>query len=227
MPALTKANARTLVRQWLDDPDGQFWSNTNLDLLISLVLDDLWSELLQVAPGWRSTLDTIATGSISAPGFIDLSSSGPLTARFYRIQSVTRDGREYGEIDPRDVVIEDSAVVVNTSASRSYFVRGEELWLFPLDDSTEEVELRYSGFPASFDGLAEAASVVFPDGYESAYVLEAAGRAMLKGDRENGERLLGMARRSFERALARVSATAAGPATPWLASAPESWGSID
>lgn len=226
--ALTKAQARSLTREWLDDPDEQFWSNANLDLLLGLVLDDLWSELLSELPHALSRLDTLGAGSVTNPGYVDLrttTNGGALSQRFYRLQSVTREEIEYTPIDPRDVTIEDSEVVVSEAPDRTFYVRGDQLWLFPLDDG-EGVEVRYSYLPASFDALSDSDTVPWPDGHETAYVLEAAGRAMLKGDRESGERLLGMARASFNRAKVAMDRAHLGPDTPFMVSTPFEWGGV-
>jgi hypothetical protein len=222
---LTKTQARTLVQQWLDDPSAQFWSEANLDLLISLVLDDLWAEVLEANPRYLSVLDTLLSADLDSPGYVDLSGDGPLTERFFRIQSVTRDAREYVPVSPQNIVIEADTVIVSEASPRSYYLQGQQLWLFPLDASAS-IEVRYSYLPADFNGLGASASVVWRDGFESAYILEAAGRAMLKGDRENGERLLGMGRAVHRRLLSTISREYPGPDMPYMSVRPGAWGSV-
>lgn len=221
--SLTKSEARDLTREWLDDPDKEFWSDANLDLLLNLTLDDLWSKILRVNHKLKSQLDTVAAASVSSPGFVDLSSAGPLTERFYRLQHVTRDGTELTPVDPRYVAIEDDEVLAKDVPDDTYYVRDKKLWMFELDDSLE-VEVRYSYLPAEFTSLAEATDVPWPDGHETAFTLEAAGRAMLKGGREDASDLLSIARASFNRLMARVSREHPGPRTPFTQDSPEDWG---
>jgi len=42
---LTKAATRTAIRQAIDDPSAKRWTDANLDQLIELVLDDLYSDI--------------------------------------------------------------------------------------------------------------------------------------------------------------------------------------
>lgn len=225
--SLTKSEARTLIREFIDDPDAKLWGDTNLDLLTALVLDDLWGDLLRQAPNYRSALDDVTSANHTSPGYIDLGSAGPLSQRFYRLQSVTREDTEYTPVDPRDIAIMDDEVVVNEAAPRTYYVRGEQLWLFPLSTG-EATEVRYSSLPASYDDLADGGTVVWPDGFENAFIFEAAGRALLKGGRESesGKEMLSMGRAVLDRLLARLDRQHPAPVTPWTSTSPEAWGSV-
>src|SRR5258708_25627496 len=67
---LTKAQVRTAVRQMIDDPSAKRWSDPNLDQLIELVLDDLYGEILDMAPYINSQYQQIGL-PLHAPGFIE------------------------------------------------------------------------------------------------------------------------------------------------------------
>ncbi len=68
--SLTKAQYRTLTQQWLDDPSAKFWTAANLDLLIQVTQDSLWTDILEKSPYYVSQLDTLT--SLTTPGYIDL-----------------------------------------------------------------------------------------------------------------------------------------------------------
>lgn len=211
----------------MDDASATFWSSANLDVLISLTLDDLWQDLLRFEPSITSQLDEITT--LTSPGYIRLPKTtdtpvGDLTQRFFTIQSVTRDGREYSPIDPRDVVIEDNEVKTTNAGDFRYFKRADQLWLLPLE-TTPAVEFRYSFLPATFSSLADGNTVVWPEGSEGVYTFESAGRAMMKGDREESAHLLGIANLQMKHLRARVSRPFPGPLMPFQPSTPQAWGS--
>src|SRR5258706_5800106 len=100
---LTKAQYRSMTRQYLDDPNAKLWSDGFIDLAIQLVLDDLWTDMLDQSAFLTSQLHTLNT--LHSPGYIDLrltTSGGDLTQRFYRVQLVKAAERVYYPKDPRD-----------------------------------------------------------------------------------------------------------------------------
>lgn len=223
--ALQKATVRTLVRQWADDTDIALWDNANLDLAIQLTLDDLWGDLLTHSAYLTTQLDTVTPTS---PGTIDLrtvADGGDLSERFFRLQSLTRNGQEYREASLRDITIEGNVVkAANDSAAQyTYVILGDLIYLFPLETSPN-VEIRYSYLPAAFNGLTESGEVVWPTGFEMAFILEAAGRAMLKGAREDPAQLFALARDSHQRLKDVISSRRVGGRLPFINSDSLEWG---
>ena len=222
---LTKANARSLIRELADDPNAKLWSNANLDALASATLDDLWATILSVAPWATSQLDTITT--LASPGYVDLrltTGGGDLTQRLYRLQTITRDDQSYGAIQPSSVTLQAGEVKASDNASYAFFVWADRLYLFPLDTTTD-VEVRYSYLPTPFTTLNEGDTVGWPDGFDAAYTHEVAARAMLRGAREDPAGLRAIAAESFNRLLGAVSRQHLGPTTPILMDSPLTWGS--
>lgn len=220
---LTKAQARTLVQQWIDDPSGVRWPASSLDLVVEQTLDDLWTDVLDTAPMLTSKLDTI---TLTAPGYVDarlVADGGQLSERLYRIQDIVRDGRAYRETDARDVLLSNSAEVVPTSTYARY---GDQFWLLPLSTSST-VEFRYSFKPTRFSLLSEAAYVPFPEGHESAYVFEAAARALDKGTAEDSTALSRRAAIAYQRLLSGVTRNSRGPLVPYSSSSDAlDWGGV-
>lgn len=193
-----------MVRQWLDDPNAVRWSDANLDMVIQLVIDDLWTDLLDMNPQLTSQLHTFTT--VNTPGYIDLRQTthgGDLTQRFYRVHEggVVRGSRQYVPREPSDTVIEEDTGIVYESYT--YYVQGDFLWLFPLSTS-DQVELRYSYKPTQYTSLTDGMVVPFPEGHELAYVLTAAALAMPKGAAEDPSTLQMMADKAVHKLLAAV-----------------------
>jgi len=210
---LTKAQARALTREWLDDPNAKRWSDLRIDLAIQLCIDDLWTDLLDMQPNLTSQLHTIT--SLVSPGYIDLrltTVGGQLTQRFYRVQHVTRDGREYRWADPRDIAIASNGVIAGPELT--YYVQGDLLWLFPLDTSTP-VELRYSFKPTPFTAMTDGMNIPFPEGSESAYVLAASALTMAKGGEEDFGPLATLAQQSRDRCYAAIRRQYHGMSVPY------------
>lgn len=210
---LTKAQARMLTREWLDDPNAKRWSDTRIDLAIQMALDDLWTDMLDIQSGLTSQLHTIT--SLVSPGYIDLrltTQGGQLTQRFYRVQKVTRDGREYRPVDPRDILIEGNNALAGPDIS--HYVLGDQLWIFPLDTDTD-VELRYSFKPTPFTSLTDGMNVPFPEGSESAYVLMASATTMAKGGAEDIGQLMALAKDARDRCLAAIRRQYHGMTVPF------------
>jgi len=201
---LTKAQARMMTREWLDDPNAKRWSDARIDLAIQLALDDLWTDMLDMQSSLTSQLHTFVTSTLISPGYIDLrltTMGGQLTQRFYRVQRVTVGGRECHPVDARDVLIENNVAIVGSDAG--YYVLGDQLWLFPLS-RTDQVELRYSFKPTPFTAMTEGMYIPFPEGSDSAYVLLAAATTMAKGGAEDIGQLMQLARESRERCMAAI-----------------------
>lgn len=211
---LTKAEARSAIREVVDDPQGKFWSDSALDVLVARVLDDLWSELLEVAPWLTSQLQTFTAAQLIAPGYLDLrltTNGGQLAQRFFRVQRLIRDQREYESIQELQqkwrVVVQDD---IEVSAPRfAYTLQGNQLWIHPLAlDSA--VELRYSFLPVPYTSLTEGYEVPWADGYDSSYIYEAAARAVVKGDSENMSQFKQLAGENFEKLKSACSRSMVG-----------------
>jgi hypothetical protein len=222
---LTKAEARTQIREWLDDPAAKRWSDSRLDLATQFVLDDLWTDMLDMQSLLTSQFHQIT--SFHSPGYIDLrltTNGGDLTQRLYRIQHVTRGGREYRWGDPRDLVIESNALVAG-GPDFTYYVLGDQLWMFPLSTS-DAVELRYSYKPITYTSLTNGNGVQFPEGSESAYVLGTAALAMAKGNVEDAGQLLALADQAKNRCFAAIRRQYHGMTVPFTTGTGQDMGGI-
>lgn len=219
---LTKSQARILTREWLDDPDAKRWTDTRIDLAIQLALDDIWTDMLEHQAKLTSQLHSFP--DLVSPGYIDLrltSQGGQLTQRFWRIQHLTRDGREYRPVDDRDVVMQNNARLIGPDFT--YYVLGDQLWMFPLDTTTD-VELRYSFKPAPFTSMTDGMVVPFPEGSESAYVMLASAMTMAKGGAEDTTQLLAMAETARTRLLSAIARQSVGTLLPYYAGHPSEMG---
>lgn len=224
MATLTKAQSRTMIRQLIDDPNAKLWTDANLDILTSLTLDDLWSDIFDFSPWFTSKLDTLT--SITSPGFVDLrhtGDGGALSERFHRLQLVTRNSRHYYEHRQRNILIEANSVL--TAPDDTYIFLGDQLWLFPLDTASD-VEIRYSFKPAEFTTLTDGTKVTWPQGHESVYLYETAARALTKGDREENARVQAIADKSWQRMLSAVRRRGGAPIQPFTTDSPQSIGGI-
>lgn len=222
--SLTKAQARTQIRQLLDDPNSTMWTDANLDQLTELAMDEMWSDLLSYNSYLNSQLDTIT--SLTTPGFIDLrivADGGALSKRFHKLQSVVRGGTTYTKYDPRDTLVELNAEIF--APTESYVFIGDQLWLFPLDTTTD-VEIRYSFKPAGFVSLTDGTKVTWPDGHDSAYIFEIAARALVKGEREDNLRMLNIAGKAWDRLIETVRKRQIGPMVPWTPDSQHEYGGI-
>ena len=218
--SLTKAESRTLIQQLIDDPDAARWTADNLDILASVTLDKFWAELLIEAPYLRSTLQTLT--SLNAPGYINIAPGGDLSERFFRVQKITRNGTEYSPGLQKDFVIEDEAFLA--SQRSQYFRLGSQLWLSPLDTTTD-VEIHYSSHPAMYDGLGESATVVWPDGHEEAWIYAVAARALGKGAAEESAMFKTISDDALRLCRASVKKLYPGPMPMITTDSPVSWGS--
>lgn len=220
---LTKAQLRTSVRSYLDDPDARRWTNPELDLIIQFVLDDLWSDMLDVAGYLTSQYQQITT--LHAPGYIDLRLAiygGDLTQRFYRLQQVVANGQQYFAKDPRDYLLTAASATGDVTSIRgiveqrgSYQFLGDQLWLSPLADNGSLIEIRYSFKPTAFSQMTDGTSVPLPEGQEHGIVLLAAGHAMAKGNAEEATQLLKMGEVSREKLMNSIRRQYQGMTQPF------------
>lgn len=224
---LTKAQYRTMTRQYLDDPDAKRWTDGNIDLAIQLVIDDLWTDMLDQS-GYLTTQLHVIT-ALTSPGYIDLrltTNGGQLTQRFYRVQSVKNAAVTFYPSDPRDTFYgtQDDTVVAGSPAS--YTVRGDQLWLSDTSTSfaTAPIDFRYSFKPTPFTALTDGTGVPFPEGGESAAVLAAAASTMAKGNAEDARQLFVMAEQSRIRLLASIRRQYHGMMVPWATGSGQEWG---
>lgn len=196
---LTKDQFRAALANLIDDPNNLWYSSTNLDTIITLTIDEKWGELLNFSPFYRSTLETITgTPKLTAAGAIDLSQ---LSNRFYRIQSLVRDGRTFEELNPKNLQMTAGAVVVGPDYHYTFF--GDFIYMFPISAS-QSLELRYSSLPAAYSSLGASDPIVWPDGHEAALLYETAARATAKGDREDNSRFVQLAAHTWGNLLTRV-----------------------
>ena len=226
---LTKAQIRTMTRQYLDDPNAKRWSDANLDQAVSFVYDDLWGDLLDVAPYLTCQYQQIGL-PLHAPGFIDLRltiNGGDLTQRFYRLQQVIADGRHYFAKDPRDYLMVASSqtgdvttIAASTGVEQrfSYQFLGDQLWLHPLGNVTTFVEMRYSFKPTAFVNMTNGYPVPFPEGHEQCIMLKSAVAAMAKGATEDAMPLRALAQESQEKMINAVRRQYHGMTVPFAPS---------
>ena len=217
---MTKEESRDLVQQLIDDPSGARWAPGRLDLLIQMTVDSLWVEIFRIVPEYLSYKQTLTT--LTSPGYVDLSSDGDLTYRFYKLMKVTRSGYEYAPIDHRLIVLEDDEVKVGYN--RTYTRMGSKLYLFPLE-LTPEVEVTYTYRPAAFTLLDDGADVEWPDGHEAVYIYMAAAAALGKGAAEDPTMFKEMAEEARRRMVAELERYYPGPTTPFPSGSALAFGS--
>lgn len=233
--AITKAQVRTMVREYLDDPSAKRWSNPNLDLAIQLVLDNLYGDILDSAPYINSQYQQIGL-PLRAPGFIDLRQTaygGDLTQRFYRMQQVIADGRHYFPKDPRDYLMTAQSLTNDPTTIRastgveqrfSYQFLGNQVWLHPLGNVTTFVELRYSFKPIVFTSLTDGFIVDLPEGSEHCLILIAAAHVLAKGNAEESQQLQAMGEMARQKMLNDIRRQYHGPTIPFAPQNQWEWG---
>jgi len=223
-----------MTRQYLDDPNAKRWSDGFIDLAIQLVIDDLWTDMLDQAPFLTSQLQTITT--LHSPGFVDLrltTMGGDLIQRFYRIQLVKapadtsgQTARIYYPKDPRDYLLGggDNSVIVATRFT--YEIKGDQLWLYSSDMQfgPAPVDIRYSFKPTPFTAMTDGMNVPFPEGGESAAVMAAAAHTMAKGNAEEAQQLLVLAERARDRLLASIRRQWLGSTQPYTTESSHAFG---
>ena len=218
MAQLTRLQARTLIRQLIDDTASKLWDDTNLDLLTEAAIDELWGELLDWNGWLRSTEQAVTPTS---PGYFDLDTG---LTRFYRLQAVVRGGQTFWPANQRDVLLSNNEAVV--APDNTYAIIGSRVYLFPLDASTS-IYVRYADRPTAYTSLAsDATAVPWPDGYHMAYVYEAASRALEKGDREKSDTFRQRAADEVARMRAYLRKRQIGPIMPWFDRDSLEWGGV-
>lgn len=210
--ALTKAAIRTAVRQMIDDPQSKRWSDGNLDQSISMVLDDIWGDLLDVAPYINSQYQQIGL-PLHAPGYIDLRLTdfgGDLIQRFYRLQQCIADGRQYFTKDPRDYLMVASSqtndvttIKADTGVEQRYSMQflGNQLWLHPLGQVTTFVELRYNYKPIEFTKMTDGLTISLPEGNDNCVIMLAAAQALTKGNAEEAQQFFTMGNQAKDKMM--------------------------
>lgn len=234
--AITKAEFRTMVRQYIDDPSGKHWTDIALDMVIQSVLDDVATDLLDTQGYLNSQYQQFTSAQLHTPGYVDLRQTvygGDLVDRLYRVQSVVADGYTCYPKDPRDYLLTTNGSSTGISSLRSdlgearftFQFLGNQLWIHPLG-SINKVELRYSYKPTKFTNLANGTLVELPDGSENAATLLCAAHGMLKGDEEDNKNLLIASERARERMLASIRRQYHGMTIPFSVENSWSWGGI-
>lgn len=233
MATITRGTARTMIQQMLDDPSAKRWTAANLDQLTELILDNLWSDILDTAPYYNSQYDQLTT--TTAPGYVDLrlvADGGALSQRYYRFQQVIANSRQYYAKDPRDYLLLATGATLSTVSASSgveqaytFQFLGDQLWLHPLGSNGDRIELRYNFRPTRYTALANDNTVVpFPDGCELAYILKVAGLAMLKGNAEDSTALLRAAEDAKETMLNSIRRRYMGPTVVFAGNSPVEFG---
>lgn len=234
---ITKAQARTAVRQMIDDPSAKRWSDANLDQLIEFILDDLYGEILDTASYINSQYQQIAL-PLHVPGYIDLRQTaygGDLTQRFYRLQQCIADGRQYFCKDPRDYLMVASSntgdvttIKADTGVEQRYSMQflGNQLWLHPLGATTTFVELRYSYKPTQFTLLTNGSIIDMPEGSNRALINLAAAEALPKGNVEEAQQFRLMGTDAKEKLFASIRRQYHGMTQPFTPNNMWEWGGI-
>lgn len=193
MALLTKAQVRTAVMQAIDDPNNKRWSSANLDILIGMVGDMLWSSVLdsyEYATSYDQTVTPAAGGLIDTTG---------LTKRFYRAQKVLRvsDSKYAQARRPEEAV-----------PQLSYYQSGINIVTDPAVTGASSVTLTYGYLPTNFNALsADGTSLPteFPEGHELALVYLSAAAALIKGGAEDMGQVGRLADAAVDAFLAHIS----------------------
>jgi len=232
---LTKAQVRTAVRQMIDDPNSKRWSDPALDQLIELVLDDIYGDILDVAPYFNSQYQQIPT--LHAPGYIDLRQTiygGDLTQRLYRVQQVIANQRMYVLKDPRDYLliaqqttgnISDVSDVQGVAQQYSMEFLGNQLWLHPLSTTTS-AEIRYNYKPTAFTSLTNGSIVDMPEGSYRGLINLSAAEALPKGNAEEAQQFREMGNDAMTKCLNSIRRQYHGMTVMFAGDSPTSWGGV-
>jgi hypothetical protein len=192
MALMTKGQIRTAVSQAIDDPTNKKWSQTNIDLLIQMVMDTMFETILDTYEYLTSQIDTQSTAS---DGSLALSA---LTKRFYRMQkfSLVSSG---AELQPR--------LPFEQVPQSTYAIIGGKVQTVPIQNAIS-MNIQYSYLPTSFTALATDATqlpVEYPEGHESALVYVTAAWAMTKGDEESMAQIGRIADSALESLLTHIA----------------------
>jgi len=213
---MTKEEARGVIQQLIDDPSGARWHPTRLDLLCQLTIDSLWVEIMRAAPSLYVETEDV---TLTSPGYF---TSSDLTERLYRIKKVTYNGREYGPIDDKLIVLEGDDLIVGYD--RTWTQYGSKIHLFPYDTSYD-AEISYSYRGTRFTDLGDEETVLWPDGHELVFILETSAAALHKGAAEDPTGILQQAEKARRRMVAELERLHDGPVTVQVTESPISYGS--
>lgn len=221
---MTKSDGIVLVRQLADDPDAKRWGASAFELLATVAMDSLWSDLLDDQEWLTSQTDEDLVPI--APGYLDLlptADGGQLSRRLYRIQSVYVDDREYGAARPQESIV--GGGIASVYEHSTYLQLGNTLYAFPL--STTPITIRYSYRPPLWSSLVAGDDIVWPDGFDMAWVARVASLMMHKGGAEDTKDMLRLADEELARLKRAIKRTYVGPITIFNPDGgPISWGSV-
>lgn len=193
MSVFTKDQIRSAVRQAIDDPTSSRWSDSNLDILITMVEDTIFQAVLDTFPWFQSTGETVTTGG---GGSVNLDTT--LTKRWYRVQKVIKVS-DSSELQPK---------LFNESLPQAtYFMQGPFLNTSPLIVGANSITVTYAYLPSRFTDLATGATALtdFPEGHEAALVYLSAAWAMSKGDAESIAQVGRIADQAVEALLVHIA----------------------
>lgn len=193
MALLNKGQVRTAVMQAIDDPLNKRWSAANLDILIGMVGDMLWSAVLdsyEYATSFEQSVTPAAGGVMDTTG---------LTKRYYRVQKVVRAS---------DSLVAQARRPEESVPQLSYYQSGVNLVTDPAVTGASSVTLTYAYLPTNFNALANDATSLpteFPEGHELALVYLAAAAALIKGGAEDMGQVGRMADAAVDAFLAHIA----------------------
>lgn len=212
MAVLTKGQVRTMVRSLLNNEPSVFISDAILDNFIGLTYDELFRSILTLNPNYNS-VTTILT-NFSPPGIIDTINDlvGSGVGRFHRLHSLVIDSRTYAEVDPRDVLLQNSAIIVAPDFHYAFY--GEIIYPFPLKGASGwTAEVKYSYLPTRFIDLTDTTALTWPNGNEGALIYEVVAR--LHNDSNRAVIYGKIAATAKEAMFDSVRKRSYGPSTPW------------
>ncbi len=227
--SILKSELRTIIREMLDDPQKQLWSDSSLDLLTEQSQDALWSKLHDYFPYFTSQTDTL---SAISPGYVDTRlvgvATGQLTGRIHKLQTVTvgsvsANALTYEAADGRDVVLQGGKVIY--APNYRYVFYGYQLWLFPLDTTPNNIEIKYSYKPIpTYRNLADSSTVPWPDGHEAVLWLRVVARAIARGGREDPGFFKVDFAEAWDEIMSSLRSPQVGPIVAYASDSPTSFG---
>lgn len=228
---MLKSEVRSLIRDLIDDPDGERWGDANLDMLTEMNYNRLWSEVLKIRSSFLVQTDKVAAANITSPGKLDMSTvseGGELSQSIYQVIKVQRDGQGYNRTSENFVIMDEVTGVVTRAPDYSWLQREEFLWMFPLDTSTD-VHITYSYYPTDYTDLLDTAIVPWVNRHEDALVWATASQAMAKGGAEDNKTHYLISRDARDAMLKAVQNFQAGPVviSQELSDDPLAWSSIE
>lgn len=221
----------------IDDPSAKRWSDGNLDQVITFVLDDLWGDILDIAPYMLSQYQQIGL-PLHAPGYIDLRLTdygGDLINRFYKLQQLIADGRHYFCKDPRDYLMVASTQTGDVSTIRastgveqrfSFQFLGDQIWLHPLGNVTTFVEIRYNYKPIEFTRMTDGLPISLPEGNDNCLIMLASAQALTKGNVEEASQFMNLGLQAKEKMMNSIRRQYHGPTVPFTPSNAWEFGGI-